>query len=81
MYTENSSDHFRIDANSGEIRTTTVLVFDERPSYRITVFASDQGLPPLQGQALIIIQVSFPHHHVMQKSVLKVSFDFHTCVE
>ncbi|XP_055975002.1 protocadherin-23 [Sorex fumeus] len=53
----NSSDHFRIDANSGEIRTATVLSFDDRPSYRITVLAHDQGLPPLQGQAVITIQV------------------------
>lgn len=49
--------HFKIDANSGEIRTTTVLSHDYRPSYRMTVIASDQGVPPLQGQAIINIQV------------------------
>ncbi|XP_029412632.1 protocadherin-23 isoform X2 [Nannospalax galili] len=49
--------HFKIDANSGEVRTTTVLSHDYRPSYRIAVIASDQGLPPLQGQAIINIQV------------------------
>uniref|UniRef100_A0A8C2V522 Dachsous cadherin-related 2 n=2 Tax=Chinchilla lanigera TaxID=34839 RepID=A0A8C2V522_CHILA len=51
------SDHFKIDANSGEIRTTTILSYDYRPSYRLTVIASDQGEPPLQGQAVINIQV------------------------
>ncbi|ELK25351.1 Protocadherin-23 [Myotis davidii] len=54
---EDRSDHFKIDANSGEIRTTTVLLYDYRPSYRMTVIASDQGVPPLQGQAVINIQV------------------------
>ncbi|KAM8765246.1 protocadherin-23 isoform 2-T2 [Rhynchonycteris naso] len=51
------SDHFKIDANSGEIRTTTILLYDYRPSYRMTVIASDQGVPSLQGQAVINIQV------------------------
>ncbi|XP_023385931.1 protocadherin-23 [Pteropus vampyrus] len=54
---EDSSDDFKIDANSGEIRTTTILLYDYRPSYRITVIASDKGVPPLQGQAVINIQV------------------------
>ncbi|XP_004685264.1 PREDICTED: protocadherin-23 [Condylura cristata] len=54
---EDHSDHFKIDANSGEIRTTTILAYDHRPSYRMTVTASDQGVPPLQGQAVINIQV------------------------
>ncbi|XP_032268933.1 protocadherin-23 [Phoca vitulina] len=54
---EDSSDHFKIDANSGEIRTTTILSYNHRPSYRMTVIASDQGVPALQGQAVINIQV------------------------
>ncbi|XP_060234478.1 protocadherin-23 [Meriones unguiculatus] len=49
--------HFKIDANNGEIRTTTVLSHDYRSSYRMTVIASDQGAPPLQGEAVINIQV------------------------
>ncbi|XP_066216273.1 protocadherin-23 [Saccopteryx leptura] len=54
---EDRSDHFKIDANSGEIRTTTILSYDYRPSYRMIVIASDQGVPSLQGQAVINIQV------------------------
>nr|XP_031320215.1 protocadherin-23 [Camelus dromedarius] len=54
---EDSSDHFKIDANSGEIRTATILSHEYRPSYRMTVVASDQGVPSLQGQAVINIQV------------------------
>ncbi|XP_042637344.1 protocadherin-23 [Orycteropus afer afer] len=52
-----SSDHFKIDENSGEIRTTTILSYDYRPFYRMTIIASDQGMPPLQGHAVINIQV------------------------
>ncbi|KAM9237277.1 LOW QUALITY PROTEIN: protocadherin-23 [Dugong dugon] len=51
------SDHLKIDANGGELRTTTVLSYDYRPSYRMTVIASDQGTPPLEGQAVVNIQV------------------------
>nr|XP_051675918.1 protocadherin-23 isoform X1 [Oryctolagus cuniculus] len=51
------SDHFKIDANSGEVRTTRILSYDHRASYRMTVVASDQGVPPLQGQAVVNIQV------------------------
>ncbi|KAI5940868.1 Protocadherin-23 [Manis javanica] len=54
---EDSSDHFKIDANSGEIRTTTILLHDYRPSYTVTVIASDQGVSSLQGRAVINIQV------------------------
>ncbi|XP_053514540.1 protocadherin-23 [Artibeus jamaicensis] len=54
---EDRSDHFKIDTNSGEIRTTAILLYDYRPSYRMTVIARDQGLPPLQGQAVINVQV------------------------
>lgn len=65
VHIEDSSDDFKIDANSGEIRTTTILLYDYRPSYRITVIASDKGVPPLQGQAVINIQVIFCRHHKM----------------
>lgn len=51
------SDHFKIDANSGEIRTTRMLSYAYRPSFKLIVVASDQGIPPLQGQAIINIQV------------------------
>ena len=70
---EDSSDHFKIDANSGEIRTTRVLSRDYGPSYRMTVIASDQGVPPLQGQAVINIQV-IAHITQMGENALKVFF-------
>ncbi|XP_016278650.2 protocadherin-23 [Monodelphis domestica] len=57
LSSEESSEHFKIDANSGEIRTTSPLSYNHRPHYRMVVVASDQGMPPLQGQAVIHIQV------------------------
>ncbi|KFO31684.1 Protocadherin-23 [Fukomys damarensis] len=57
MASEDYSDHFKIDANSAEIRTSTILSYDYRPSYRLTVIASDQGQPPLQGWAVLHVQV------------------------
>ncbi|KAM9678558.1 LOW QUALITY PROTEIN: protocadherin-23 [Trichechus inunguis] len=56
-FVRDGSDHFKIDANGGELRTTTVPSYDCRPSYRMTVIASDQGMPPLEGQAVVNIQV------------------------
>jgi hypothetical protein len=73
VYVEDYSDHFKIDANNGEIRTATILSFDYRPTYRMTVIASDQGVPPLQGQAIINIQVILSPK--MWKNILNVSFD------
>ncbi|XP_067407966.1 protocadherin-23 [Emydura macquarii macquarii] len=55
--TEESLSHFQIDANSGELRTTEALSYNWRPNYRMLVTASDQGIPPLQGHAVINIQV------------------------
>lgn len=76
---EGSSDHFKIDANSGEIRTTRVLSHDYGPSYRMTVIASDQGVPPLQGQAVINIQVIA---HKMGENALKGFFYFiYKCIK
>uniref|UniRef100_A0A8C0G160 Cadherin domain-containing protein n=1 Tax=Chelonoidis abingdonii TaxID=106734 RepID=A0A8C0G160_CHEAB len=49
--------HFQIDANNGELRTTEALSYNWRPNYRILVTASDQGMPPLQGHAVVNIQV------------------------
>ncbi|XP_058522724.1 protocadherin-23 [Ochotona princeps] len=57
VLSRDGSDHFKIDANSGEIRTTRMLSYASRPSFKLIVVASDQGVPPLQGQAIINIQV------------------------
>ncbi|KAM6270168.1 protocadherin-23 [Porphyrio hochstetteri] len=49
--------YFQIDAVSGELRTTRSLSHAERSGYRMTVTATDQGMPSLQGHAAVYIQV------------------------
>lgn len=53
----NSLGHFHIDSSGGEIRTTEVLWYNRRSNYRIVVTATDQGIPPLRGQAVISVEV------------------------
>ncbi|XP_050802158.1 protocadherin-23 isoform X3 [Gopherus flavomarginatus] len=57
ILSEDSFGHFQIDANNGKLRTTEALSYNWRPNYRILVTASDQGMPPLQGHAVVNIQV------------------------
>ncbi|XP_024054011.2 protocadherin-23 [Terrapene carolina triunguis] len=57
ILSEDSFGHFQIDANNGELRTTEALSYNWRPNYRILVTASDQGIPPLHGHAVVNIQV------------------------
>ncbi|XP_030419462.1 protocadherin-23 isoform X5 [Gopherus evgoodei] len=57
ILSEDSFSHFQIDANNGKLRTTEALSYNWRPNYRILVMASDQGMPPLQGHAVVNIQV------------------------
>ncbi|KAF7244105.1 Protocadherin-23, partial [Varanus komodoensis] len=52
-----SLGHFQIDSSSGELRTTEALSYNWRSSYRMVVTAADQGVPPLQGQTVINVEV------------------------
>ncbi|XP_053114005.1 protocadherin-23-like isoform X2 [Hemicordylus capensis] len=52
-----SLGHFQIDRNSGELRTTEALLYSWCSSYRMVITAADQGIPPLQGQTVINIEV------------------------
>ncbi|XP_021249506.1 protocadherin-23, partial [Numida meleagris] len=54
---EDDTGYFQIDAVSGELRAIQPLSYAERSSYRMTVTARDQGMPSLQGQAVVDIQV------------------------
>ncbi|XP_075054571.1 protocadherin-23 [Mixophyes fleayi] len=54
---DDNLDHFSIDISSGEIRTTQTLSASLRSHYRLTVTASDQGLPPLEEYVIVNIQV------------------------
>ncbi|XP_029467149.1 protocadherin-23 [Rhinatrema bivittatum] len=57
LSSEETFGHFKIDTNSGELRTSEVLSYSRRSLYRITVTAYDQGTPLLQGHAVINIQI------------------------
>nr|XP_033796923.1 protocadherin-23 isoform X2 [Geotrypetes seraphini] len=54
---EETLGHFKIDAKSGELRTTMALSYRQRPRYKITITAYDQGTPLLKGHAVINIQI------------------------
>uniref|UniRef100_A0ACB8E7L0 Uncharacterized protein n=1 Tax=Sphaerodactylus townsendi TaxID=933632 RepID=A0ACB8E7L0_9SAUR len=52
-----SLGHFQIDSSSGELRTTEAILYNWRSAYRMVVTATDQGIPSLQGQMHIIVEV------------------------
>ncbi|XP_042325607.1 protocadherin-23 [Sceloporus undulatus] len=52
-----SLGHFQIDSSSGELRTTEALLYSWRSNYKMVVTATDQGIPPLQGQTVISVEV------------------------
>ncbi|XP_075791073.1 cadherin-23 isoform X6 [Pelodiscus sinensis] len=53
-----AQDKFLINADSGVIRVANITIDrEERDTYRLTVLAVDQGMPPLSGTATINILV------------------------
>nr|XP_060634795.1 protocadherin-23 [Anolis sagrei ordinatus] len=52
-----SLGHFKIDSSSGELRTTEALLYSWHSNYKMVVTAVDQGIPPLQGQTAISVEV------------------------
>uniref|UniRef100_A0A674HI70 Cadherin domain-containing protein n=1 Tax=Taeniopygia guttata TaxID=59729 RepID=A0A674HI70_TAEGU len=52
-----ASDLFSIDANTGEIRLTGVLDFEEINLYDLNVKATDKGTPPLSGHCKVVVEV------------------------
>nr|XP_056711025.1 protocadherin-23 [Euleptes europaea] len=57
LSTGESLGHFQIDSRSGELRTTEAILYNWRSAYRMVVTATDQGIPSLQGQMDINIEV------------------------
>ncbi|XP_053847443.1 LOW QUALITY PROTEIN: protocadherin alpha-8-like [Vidua macroura] len=52
-----ASDLFSIDANTGEIRLTGALDFEEVNLYDLNVKATDKGTPPLSGHCKVVLEV------------------------
>lgn len=53
----NTENAFTIELNSGIIRTAKRLDRETIPQYRLTVTATDQGLPPMSGNATVIVNI------------------------
>ncbi|NWR52729.1 PCDA6 protein, partial [Regulus satrapa] len=51
-----ASDLFSIDANTGEIRLTGALDFEEVNLYELNVKATDKGAPPLSGHCKVVLE-------------------------
>ncbi|NXU42416.1 PCDA5 protein, partial [Drymodes brunneopygia] len=50
-------DLFRIDKNSGEIRTEGELDFEDIQSYDLEIEVRDKGTPPLSGHCSVVLEV------------------------
>ncbi|NXM40457.1 PCDA6 protein, partial [Gymnorhina tibicen] len=54
---QDGRDVFRIDRNSGEIRLTGDLDFEDVGLYRLQMDATDKGTPPLSGHCKLLVEV------------------------
>ncbi|NXW80524.1 PCDAB protein, partial [Hirundo rustica] len=57
LFPQDGRDVFRIDKNSGEIRLTGHLDFEDVGLYRLQVDATDKGTPPLSGHCKVVLEV------------------------
>ncbi|KAJ7326875.1 hypothetical protein JRQ81_016634 [Phrynocephalus forsythii] len=57
LLSEENLGHFQIDSSSGELRTTETLLYNWHSTYRMVVTAADQGVPPLQTQMAVLVEV------------------------
>lgn len=53
----NTGGAFKIDQMTGTIRTTQRLDRETIPQYRLTITATDQGVPPMSGNATVIVNL------------------------
>ncbi|XP_049685669.1 protocadherin alpha-2-like isoform X7 [Accipiter gentilis] len=53
----NGLNVFILDPNTGEIRLTGALDFEDVPSYEIQIEATDKGTPPLSGHCKVVLEV------------------------
>ncbi|NXO96706.1 PCDAB protein, partial [Certhia brachydactyla] len=54
---QDGSEVFKIDKNTGEIRLTGDLDFEDVSLYRLQVDATDKGAPPLSGHCKVVVEV------------------------
>ncbi|KAL8616761.1 hypothetical protein ACOMHN_017798 [Nucella lapillus] len=61
-----AGDKFAVDALTGEITTREKLDREEQDVYRITVYATDSGYPPLQDITTVVVRVNDINDHAPQ---------------
>ncbi|NWV34967.1 PCDAA protein, partial [Grantiella picta] len=57
VFPPSASDVFSIDENSGDIKLTGALDFEEVNLYDINVKVTDKGTPPLSGHCKVVLEV------------------------
>ncbi|KAM7007642.1 protocadherin alpha-6-like [Passerculus sandwichensis] len=57
LYPQDRKDIFRIDQNSGEIRLTGDLDYEDVNHYRLQADATDKGTAPLSGHCKVVLEV------------------------
>ncbi|NXK70883.1 PCDAB protein, partial [Sylvietta virens] len=57
LFPQDARDIFIIDKNSGEIRLTGDLDFEDVGLYRLQVDATDKGTAPLSGHCKVVLEV------------------------
>ncbi|NXC25956.1 PCDAB protein, partial [Campylorhamphus procurvoides] len=56
-FPEKGLNLFLLNAETGEIRITGALDFEDVRSYEIQVEATDKGTPPLSGHCKVVVEV------------------------
>ncbi|NWV69882.1 PCDA6 protein, partial [Malurus elegans] len=64
---------FRTDSNTGEIRLTHNLDFEDVSLYRLQVEATDKGTPPLSGHCKLLVEVLDVNDNAPEVSVTSLS--------
>ncbi len=62
---EESFGHFEIDSESGDIQTTELFTQSTKPYYTLKISAKDSGATPLEGAAVIHVQVLTFFHFIL----------------
>ncbi|NXU12501.1 PCDAB protein, partial [Pardalotus punctatus] len=57
IFPPSASDVFSIDENSGDIKLTGALDFEEVSLYDINIIVTDKGTPPLSGHCKVVLEV------------------------
>ncbi|NXM77211.1 PCDAB protein, partial [Serilophus lunatus] len=57
IFPEKGLNLFVLNSQTGEIRLTGALDYEEARSYEIQIEATDKGTPPLSGHCKVVVEV------------------------